>query len=213
MITDERIASFINSFNSDYDDVITSIRKEAEEQEVPIIRKEAGEFIKLLMMIKKPVNILEIGTAVGFSAIFMSRFTDEGGHITTIENYEPRIKQARINIKRAKAEEKITLLEGDAAELLPELEGFYDFVFMDAAKGQYEDFYEKIVPLMSKDGILLCDNVLFEGDVLESRYAVTRRNRTIHTRMRQFLYKVKHDERLETAILNIGDGMSLSIKR
>ena len=213
MITDERIASFINSFNSDYDDVITAIRKEAEEQEVPIIRREAGEFIKLLMMMKKPVNILEIGTAVGFSAIFMSRFLQKEGHITTIENYQPRIEKAKANIKFAQAEKKITLLEGDANEILPKLNGSFDLVFMDAAKGQYGSFFQKTIPLLAPEGILLCDNVLQDGDVLESRFAVTRRNRTIHARMREYLYELKHDERLETAILNIGDGMSLSIRK
>lgn len=213
MITDERIASFINSFNSDYDDVITAIRKEAEEQEVPVIRKEAGEFIKLLLMIKKPVKILEIGTAVGFSAIFMSRFIGADGHITTIENYPPRIEKAKENIRYAGAGEKITLLEGDANEILGTLQGPFDFIFMDAAKGQYGNFFQKTIPLLAPEGILLCDNVLQDGDVLESRFAVTRRNRTIHARMREFLYEIKHDERLETAILNIGDGMSLSIKK
>ena len=213
MITDERIASFINSFNSDYDDVITAIRKEAEEQEVPIIRREAGEFIKLLMMIKKPVNILEIGTAVGFSAIFMSRFLREEGHITTIENYRPRIEKAKANIRLAQAEDRITLLEGDANEILQTLQGSFDLVFMDAAKGQYGSFFQKTIPLLAPEGILLCDNVLQDGDVLESRFAVTRRNRTIHARMREYLYELKHDERLETAILNIGDGMSLSVRK
>ncbi len=213
MITDERIASFINSFNSDYDDVITAIRKEAEEQEVPVIRKEAGEFIKLLLMIKKPVKILEIGTAVGFSAIFMSRFIRADGHITTIENYPPRIEKAKENIRYAGAGEKITLLEGDANEILGTLQGPFDFIFMDAAKGQYGNFFQKTIPLLAPEGILLCDNVLQDGDVLESRFAVTRRNRTIHARMREFLYEIKHDERLETAVLNIGDGMSLSIKK
>lgn len=213
MITDERIASFINSFNSDYDDVITAIRKEAEEQEVPVIRKEAGEFIKLLLMIKKPVKILEIGTAVGFSAIFMSRFIRADGHITTIENYPPRIEKAKENIRYAGTGEKITLLEGDANEILGTLQGPFDFIFMDAAKGQYGNFFQKTIPLLAPEGILLCDNVLQDGDVLESRFAVTRRNRTIHARMREFLYEIKHDERLETAILNIGDGMSLSIKK
>ena len=204
MITDERIASFINSFNNDYDDAITAIRKEAEEQGVPIIRREAGEFIRLLLRMKKPVNILEIGTAVGFSAIFMSRFIAEGGHITTIENYQPRIDRAK---------KKITLLEGDANEILPTLSDQYDLVFMDAAKGQYGSFFQKVVPLLAPEGILLCDNVLQDGDVLESRFAVTRRNRTIHARMREYLYELKHDERLDTAILNIGDGMSLSVKK
>lgn len=213
MITDERIASFINSFNSDYDDAITAIRKEAEEQQVPVIRKEAGEFIKLLLMIKKPVKILEIGTAVGFSAIFMSRFIGADGHITTIENYPPRIEKAKENIRYAGADEKITLLEGDADKILDTLEGPFDFVFMDAAKGQYGNFFQKTIPMLAPEGILLCDNVLQDGDVLESRFAVTRRNRTIHARMREFLYEIKHDERLETAVLNIGDGMSLSIKK
>lgn len=213
MITDERIASFINSFNSDYDDVITAIRKEAEEQGVPIIRREAGEFIRLLLRMKKPVNILEIGTAVGFSAIFMSRFIAEDGHITTIENYQPRIDKAKENIKLAGAEKKITLLEGDANEILPTLSDQYDLIFMDAAKGQYGSFFKNAIPLLAPEGILLCDNVLQDGDVLESRFAVTRRNRTIHARMREYLYELKHDERLDTAILNIGDGMSLSVKK
>ena len=179
MITDERIASFINSFNNDYDDAITAIRKEAEEQGVPIIRREAGEFIRLLLRMKKPVNILEIGTAVGFSAIFMSRFIAEGGHITTIENYQPRIDRAKENIKLAGAEKKITLLEGDANEILPTLSDQYDLVFMDAAKGQYGSFFQKVVPLLAPEGILLCDNVLQDGDLIESHYIVERRNRTI----------------------------------
>lgn len=213
MITDERIASFINSFNSDYDDVVTAIRKEAEDRGVPIIRREAGEFIKLLLMIKKPKRVLEIGTAVGFSAIFMSRFLVDGGHITTIENYAPRIAAAKENIKTAGAGDMITLLEGDAKDILNELSGRYDMIFMDAAKGQYGSFFEKSVKLLEKDGILLCDNVLQDGDVLESRYAVTRRNRTIHSRMRDYLYDIKHHPELETAILNIGDGMSLSIRK
>lgn len=151
MITDERIASFINSFNSDYDDTVTAIRKEAEDRGVPIIRKEAGEFIKLLLMIKKPKRILEIGTAVGFSAIFMSRFLVDGGHITTIENYEKRIAAARKNIKMAGTEDVITLLEGDANDILDELSDSYDMIFMDAAKGQYGSFFEKSVRLLEKD--------------------------------------------------------------
>ena len=212
MITDERIASFINSFTGDYDEVVMAIRKEAEDSGVPIIRSEAGEFIKLLMMMNKPKDILEIGTAVGYSAIFMSRFLPEGGHITTIENYEKRIEKAKENIAAASASELITLIPGDANIILDELTGCYDMIFMDAAKGQYGSFFEKSIKLLRKGGILLCDNVLQDGDVLESRYAVTRRNRTIHARMREYLYELKNNPILETAILNIGDGMSLSIK-
>lgn len=213
MITDERLASFINSYNKDYGEVITSIRKEAEENRVPIIRREAGELIKLLLLMNKPVHILEIGTATGFSAIFMSRFMTADAHITTIENYPPRSKEARRNIIRAGASERITLLEGDALDILPELKPGYDFIFMDAAKGQYAAFFTEAVRLLETGGVLLCDNVLQDGDVLESRFAVTRRNRTIHARMREYLYMITHDERLETAILNVGDGMSLSVKK
>lgn len=213
MITDERLASFINSYNKDYDEVITSIRKEAEENRVPIIRREAGELIKLLLLMNKPVHILEIGAATGFSAIFMSRFMTADAHITTIENYPPRSKEARRNIIRAGASERITLLEGDALDILPALKPGYDFIFMDAAKGQYAAFFTEAVRLLEPDGVLLCDNVLQDGDVLESRFAVARRNRTIHARMREYLYMITHDERLETAILNVGDGMSLSVKK
>lgn len=213
MVTDERLASFINSFNTDYDEVITSIRKEAEENRVPVIRREAGEFIKMLIMMNKPKRILEIGSAIGFSAIFMSRFLEDGAHITTIENYQPRIEEAKKNIERAGAQDVITLLEGNALEILPGLSGEYDMVFMDAAKGQYGSFFKDAIRLLREGGILLCDNVLQDGDVLESRFAVTRRNRTIHSRMREYLYELTHDPELETAILNIGDGMSLSIKK
>lgn len=212
MITDERIASFINSLNSDYDSVITDIRREAEENGIPIIRQETGELIKLLLMMNQPEKILEIGSAIGFSAIFMSRFLSDEGHITTIENYEPRIKQAKENIKKAGEERRITLLAGDALEILPTLQERYDFIFMDAAKGQYGNFLQPAIRLLEEDGILLCDNVLQDGDILESRFAVTRRNRTIHTRMREYLYELKHHPELETAVLNVGDGVSLSIK-
>lgn len=213
MITDERLASFINSFGTDYDEVITTIRKEAEENRVPIIRRETGEFIKLLLLMNKPVRVLEIGTAVGFSAIFMSRFLTEDAHITTIENYPPRIEEAKKNIERADALGRITLLCGDALDILPSLETGYDLIFMDAAKGQYSRFFDEARRLLTPGGILLCDNVLQDGDVLESRFAVTRRNRTIHSRMREYLYMLTHSDDFETAILNIGDGMSLSIKR
>lgn len=213
MITDERLASFINSFNTDYDEVVTSIRREAEENKVPIIRREAGEFIKLLLLMNKPARILEIGAAVGFSAIFMSRFVEDGAHITTIENYSPRVEEARRNIDRASAGDKITLIDGDALDVLPSMNGQYDFIFMDAAKGQYGTFCREALRLLAPGGILLCDNVLQDGDVLESRYAVTRRNRTIHSRMREYLYELTHTPGLETAILNIGDGMSLTVKK
>ena len=155
---------------------------------------------------------MEVGTAIGFSALLMSEYAPDA-QITTIEKYEKRIPLAKENFRRAGVEKDITLLEGDATEILKELEGTYDFIFMDAAKGQYIHFLPDILRLMPESGLLVSDNVLQDGDILESRYAVTRRNRTIHARMRDYLYELKHHEQLETAILPVGDGVTVSVKR
>ena len=213
MIVDERMVTFIHSLETENSEILETIEKEALDTYVPIIRKEMQSFLKVLLQIKKPMRILEVGTAVGFSALLMSEYVSEDCKITTIEKYEKRIPIARENFKRAGKEEQITLLEGDALEILKSLDETYDFIFMDAAKGQYGSFFDESIEKLKSGGILLCDNVLQDGDVLESRFAVTRRNRTIHARMREYLYSLTHDERLETGIFNIGDGMSLSIKK
>lgn len=213
MIVEERITSFINSMNRDDEGIVGRIEKEAVEEEVPIIRKETKEWIKTMLLITKPMRILEVGTAVGFSAIYMSGFLPEGGHITTIEKWEPRIKKAKENFLRADVQDKITLLEGDAADWLKKLDGPFDFIFMDAAKGQYIHFLPDVIRLLKKDGVLISDNVLQDGEVLDSRYVVNRRNRTIHSRMREYLYTLKHNKKLETSIIPLGDGVALSVKR
>ena len=166
-----------------------------------------------MMLMNRPARVLEVGTAVGFSAILMSEYLPEGSHITTIENYEKRIPIARNNFKRAGKEEQITLIEGDALEVMKTLEGPYDFIFMDAAKGQYIHYMPETVRLLSDGGILMSDNVLQDGDIIESRFAVERRNRTIHSRMRDYLYELKHSDVLETSIIPLGDGVALSIKK
>lgn len=213
MIVEERITSFINSLNPDDEEIIKTIEREAVEDEVPIIRRETREWIKTMLLIKKPVRILEVGTAVGFSAIYMSRFLPEQGHITTIEKWQPRIARAKENFKRTGTEDRITLLEGDAADILKDMQGSFDFIFMDAAKGQYIHFLPEVIRLLEKDGVLISDNVLQDGEVLESRYVVNRRNRTIHSRMREYLYTLKHHEQLETSVIPLGDGVALSVKR
>lgn len=212
MIVEERVTSFINSMNLDDEGIIGLIEKEALEQEVPIIRKETKEWMKTMLYIKKPLRVLEVGTAVGFSAIYMSQYLPKGAHITTIEKWEPRIQQAKLNFKRAQVEDKITLLEGDAADILKELDESFDFIFMDAAKGQYIHFLPDVIRLLEQDGVLISDNVLQDGEVLDSKYVVNRRNRTIHTRMREYLYTLKHHEKLETSIISLGDGVALSVK-
>ena len=212
MIVEERLTTYLHSLESADIPVLDEIEQEALADMVPIIRKETKSFLKVMLEIKRPVKILEIGTAVGFSAILMGKYSPEECHITTIENYEKRIPIARANFARAGMEQKITLLEGDALEIMkgmPDDAGF-DFVFMDAAKGQYIHFMPDILRLLGSEGTLVSDNVLQDGDIIESRFAVTRRNRTIHKRMRAYLYELTHDERLVTAVLPIGDGVTVS---
>ena len=213
MIVDERLVTYINSLDTGNTAMLDQIEREATADYVPIIRKEMQSFLKFLLAMKKPARILEVGTAVGFSAILMTEYDPVPCQITTIENYEKRIPIARENFKRAGKEAQIALLEGDAAEVLKTLEGPYDFIFMDAAKGQYIHFLPEILRLLAKDGVLVSDNVLQDGDVIESRFAVTRRNRTIHKRMREYLYTLTHSEELVTAVLPVGDGITLSTRR
>lgn len=214
MITgDERLNAFIDSLDTGNTPFLNEIEKEAKETNVPIIRTQVQSLLKLLLAMRKPATILEVGCAIGFSALLMSEYGPEDCHITTIEKYEKRIPVARENFRRAGKEERITLLEGDAAEILQKMTGAYDMIFMDAAKGQYIHFLPDVLRLLAPGGILLSDNVLQDGDILESRFAVTRRNRTIHSRMRAYLYELKHHPQLETVILPVGDGVTLSVKR
>lgn len=212
MITDERMVAFINSFDKGNTPFLDEIEKNALEAEVPIIRKEMQSFIRFLLTLHRPETILEVGTAVGFSALLMSEYAPPGCRITTIEKYDKRIPIARENFKKAGKEQQITLIEGDAAEVLSGLKETYDLIFMDAAKGQYIHFLPDILRLLPEGGLLLSDNVLQDGDVIESRFAVTRRNRTIHARMREYLYELTHHPELETVILPVGDGITLSVK-
>lgn len=213
MIVNERIVDYINSLDCGNSQICDIIEEEARRDDVPIIRKEMKNFLKVMLALKQPVNILEVGTAVGYSSILMSENIPEGSRITTIENYDVRIPIARENFRRAGKEDVITLIEGDAAEVLKRLEGTYDFIFMDAAKGQYIHFLPDIIRLMSKGGLLISDNVLQDGDIVESRYGVTRRNRTIHTRMRDYMYELTHCDSFITSIVPIGDGITLSVKK
>lgn len=210
MIATERLTAYINSLDTGNTKFLDEIEREALAMRVPVIRRETQSLLKLLLALMRPERILEVGTAVGFSALLMAEYAPAGAGITTIENYEKRIPVARENIRRAGREGQITLLEGDAAEILPMLDGAYDLIFMDAAKGQYLTFLPEVLRLLGTDGVLVSDNVLQDGDILESRFVVTRRNRTIHRRMREYLYELTHHEGLVTAVLPVGDGVTLS---
>ena len=213
MIVDERMTIFIDSMDTGNTEFLNRLEKYSIETNVPIIRPSMQSFLKLLLAMKQPKRILEVGCAIGFSALLMSEYGPEDCHITTIEKYEKRIPLAREHFAKAGKEEKITLLEGDALDILKELDGTYDFIFMDAAKGQYINFLPDILRLLEDGGVLLSDNVLQDGDIIESRFAVTRRNRTIHGRMRDYLYELKHHPELVTSILPVGDGVTISVKQ
>ena len=212
MIIDERMSAFIDSLDSGNPAWLNEIEKFALETQVPIIRRSMQSLLKFLLKFTKPKSILEVGTAIGFSALLMSEYAPEDCHITTIEKYEKRIPIAQENFKRAGKEKEITLIPGDATEVLKTLEDPYDFLFMDAAKGQYIHFLPDILRLLPPGGLLISDNVLQDGDIIESRFAVTRRNRTIHARMREYLYTLTHHDELETVVLPVGDGATLSVK-
>ncbi len=213
MIVNERMTSFINSYACPNSKELDELEKLSLETNVPIIRKEMQSLIKFLLSVTTPSRILEVGTAIGFSAILMAENSGENTHITTIEKYEKRIPAAKENFKKFNADNRITLLEGDAMEILKELEGPFDFIFMDAAKGQYINFLPDILRLLAPGGILLSDNVMQEGDILESKFIVERRDRTIYKRMREYLYELTHSEELTTVILPIGDGVTISTKK
>ena len=213
MVVEERLVTYINSLETGNTEILDEIEREALRSDVPIIRKEMQTFLKVFLAMKRPARILEVGTAVGFSAILMAEYNPGACEIITIENYEKRIPIARENFKRAGKESVITLLTGDAKEVLPTIEEPFDFIFMDAAKGQYIHFLPEVLRLLKSGGNPISDNVLQDGDIIQSRFAVTRRNRTIHKRMREYLYTLTHHEELTTAVLPIGDGITVSVKK
>lgn len=210
MIVDERMTVYINSLDMGNTPFLDALEQEAIAGYVPVIRREMQSFLKVLLAVARPRRILEVGTAVGFSTLFLCEYGPEDCRITTIENYAKRIPVARENFRKAGREEQITLLEGDAEDILKTLEGPYDLIFMDAAKGQYIHFLPEVLRLMEKGSILVSDNVLQDGEIIESRFLVERRNRTIHKRMRDYLYALKHDPRLVTSVIPLGDGITVS---
>ena len=214
MIIDNRITEYLHSLEISRGELLDTIEKKAIEDGVPIIRSETAALLRSLTAALRPENILEIGTAVGYSALQMCQVMPENCHITTIEKYEKRIPEAKENFRKAGEESRITFLEGDADMWLKELKGKqFDLVFMDAAKGQYLNWLPLLLDLMPVGAVLISDNVLQDGDVVQSRFAVQRRNRTIHSRMREYLYELKHNEQLVTSLIPLGDGVALSTKR
>ena len=211
-IDEERAEVFIRAHSKGFPKYLEVLEKEARQQDVPVIRKGTQELLRFLLCLKRPKNILEIGTAVGFSTLLMAEYTGADTKITTIENYAPRIEKAKKNFAAYDKDGRINLIEGDAGEVLKSLDDKYDLIFLDGPKGQYEAYLDDILRLMSEGALLVTDNIFKEGDILESRYAVERRDRTIHARMRDFLLRLRDEETLESVILSSGDGATLSVK-
>ncbi|WP_053985207.1 O-methyltransferase [Niameybacter massiliensis] len=210
------IVQYIRALHTPPEGVLLEIEQltACEKETWPIIKPEVADFMKVLLTMHKPKQILEIGAAVGYSAMLMSQFLEEEGQIITIERFSYMYETASKNIKRAGLEDKIQIIEGDAAEVLTTLEDEkYDVVFMDCAKGQYINFLPHCIRVLRPGGILITDNVLHKGTVARSRYLIDRRQRTTHARLRDFLYTITHDDRLTSSVIPIGDGVALSYKK
>ena len=216
MVEHERFEDFLESIPDGLPEYLADLEIQSIKDNVPIIRKGSQHLIRFMLELKKPLNILEVGTATGFSSLFMLEFLDKKAKITTIEKMEERALKAKENFKKIDKDRQITLIKGDAIEVLDELVSkgnTYDFIFMDAAKGQYINFFNNIKKLLLPNGIFITDNMLQEGRLLDSRYTVVRRDRTIHARMREYVKLLLSDKDLKTMLLEAGDGMAVSVKK
>ena len=211
MLDEEHRRLFQDSLQGSVTGPLADLLEKCRREDVPVIRGETQNVLRVILEAQKPTAVLEIGTAIGFSSVFMCTFSD--ARVTTIENYPVRVEEARETIRSFHMEERIHLLEGDAQKILPALQGPYDLIFMDAAKGQYPVFYKEVRRLLKTGGLLLTDNILQEGEVLDSRFAVERRNRTIHRRMRDYLHMLMRDDEMTTCVLPVGDGLAVSVKK
>lgn len=203
----DKVITYIRSLR---DDSLEEIEKFARSFEIPIIREEVSELLKVLIKIKKPKNILEIGTAIGYSSILMASNCD--GKITTIEKDESIGEIAKTMIKKYGYEDRINVIIGDAKDVLDSLEDEYDFVFIDGPKGQYLRYLEVIYPLIEEKGIIFSDNVLYHGQVAEDIKDIKRRKRTLVNRLKDYLFTLTHRDSLTTCILPIDDGVSITVK-
>lgn len=187
---------------------ISIIKKKALEDKVPIIMDDTLEVVAKILTEIKPNKILEIGTAVGYSAICFSEYLQENGKIDTIERDTERVKEARENIKRAGVEDKINIYEGDAVEILPALNDEYEVVFIDAAKGKYPFFLNQALRMIKQGGVIIADNVLYKGYVMSDYNK--HKQRTAVRNLREYIAEITNNAKLETKILEVGDGLAIS---
>ncbi|MBQ6820340.1 MAG: O-methyltransferase [Clostridium sp.] len=211
-ITYDYMEEYIRSLIPQASDKYKELEDFALENKVPIAQKETAKFLEFIVSMKKPMKILELGTAIGYSAILMHEASGNKASITTVERDENMIKYASENFKKYNLEHKIEIKQGDCLEILENLEGQYDLIFMDAGKGHYNHFLPNCLRLLSEDGIIVADNVLFRG-MVASDDLVKRRKITIVKRMRKYLELVSKDENLITSVIPMGDGIAVTKRR
>lgn len=214
MITNLKVLEYLDIISPVNSQTVEEIRSVAKENYIPIIKRDTENLLKFVLKMQNPKSILEIGCAVGYSAIVM--LENSSADIVTVEKMPERVEEAKKNIKYANLEDRAKIIEGDAGEILERLVNEnkkFDFIFMDAAKAQYITWLPTVKALLKDNGIIFSDNCLQEGDLLESSFAIRKRDKTIHKRMRDYIYLLLHDEDLESWIFSIGDGVLLSRSR
>lgn len=212
-ITFDYNEEYIRGLIYEESDILREIEEFAHKNCVPIVQKETARFLEVMLTIKRPLNILELGTAIGYSAILMSMHSDKNSKITTIERDMDMIEEAKKNIEKYNMQDRIEIKHGDCLEVLKELkDNEYDFIFMDAGKGHYNHFLPECLRLMNKDAVIVADNVLFRGMVANNEL-VKRRKITIVKRMRSYLDMVSKNKELITSVIPMGDGIAITTRR
>lgn len=211
-ITYDYMEQYIRQLIPEHNGVLRDMECYAKENSVPIVQKETAKFLELMVNIKKPKKILELGTAIGYSAVLMYLTSDKDCEITTVERDAEMIERAKSNIEKYGFQNNIKILEGDCLEVLENLNDSYDMIFMDAGKGHYNHFLPHCLRLLKQDGIIVADNVLFRG-MVASKDLIKRRKITIVKRMKSYLDMVSNDEDLITSVLPMGDGIAVTTRR
>ena len=215
MSYDERMDTYLQTLSRGLPPFLEDLEASALSERVPLIRKDTQDVIRMLLALHKPERILEVGTAVGYSSLFMAGYLGGTTFIDTIELDTDMADEAEMNFRRFKRDDVITLHRGDASEILEDMaeQGgrSYDLVFIDAAKSQYKVYFSQAMRMVHPGSVIVTDNILESGLVLESHFLVEKRDRTIHDKLREYIYLIKNDERLETAILSVGDGIAVSV--
>ena len=205
------ITDFIKTVRRERTGALGELERQARAENFPISEPEVSDLLEVLCMIKKPARVLEIGTCIGFSALLIHSVVPDA-EIITMERNPAMLGPAKENFEKFGVADKIKIIEGDAVAHLPEIEPYFDLIYIDAAKGQYPIFLEQSKRLLSSGGILLCDNVLFNGMVAKGK-PDRHRNKTIVVRLTEFINNLENDGDFTTTILPAGDGVTLSVKK